>query len=326
MNMQQARRTPVGMTDGQFKALTNGWKYSPPELLGLNKETASKLLDACSRAGHKLDGEGYAAFKEAEALQDRSVIEKRGFLAPVVIDRSLDRLFSDLPAREKDDEYELRQELKQVNKTMSEAVEYLGRVLTGYKQTLPYKKWLPFLELIGITPRSAQRYVELASIKKDLGPDTVKELEDKGVHLTLDGSKDGLEARQIARKVIDKTNDLLNKQSTCDINVASEDQPFGPQSVISQEQHEQFITESIQEVRESEVRSSHCSPEPPPRVADTPEARERRIAAFEMSLREDMTGLRGTYQDDDAFKTAVGRIYKEVMALYIPAKGTINAA
>jgi hypothetical protein len=33
----------------------------------------------------------------------------------------------------------------------------------------------------------------------------VKELEDKGVHLTLDGSKTGLEARQIARKVIEKT-------------------------------------------------------------------------------------------------------------------------
>jgi len=32
-----------------------------------------------------------------------------------------------------------------VNKTTSEAAEYLGRVLTGYKQTLPYKKWLPFL-------------------------------------------------------------------------------------------------------------------------------------------------------------------------------------
>jgi hypothetical protein len=160
MNMQEARQTPVGMTNGQFKALTNSWKYDSQELLGLNKESASELLDACAWAGHKLDAEDYAAFKEAEVLQDRSAIEKRGFLAPVIIDRSLDRLFSDLPAREKEDEYELRQELKQVNKTMSEAAEYLGRVLTGYKQTLPYKKWLPFLELIGITPRSAQRYME----------------------------------------------------------------------------------------------------------------------------------------------------------------------
>jgi hypothetical protein len=109
MNLEQARQTPVGITDGQFKALTNGWKYSPEELLGLNKETASELLDACSRAGHKLDGEDYAAFKETEALQDRSAIEKRGFLAPVIIDRSLDRLFSDLPAGEKEEEYELRQ-------------------------------------------------------------------------------------------------------------------------------------------------------------------------------------------------------------------------
>jgi hypothetical protein len=326
MNLQQARQMPVGITAGQVKALTDRWKYSPQEISGLNKETASELLDACSRAGHKLDGEDYAAFKEAEALQDRSAIEKRGFLAPVIIDRSLDRLFSDLPAKEKEDEYELRQELKQVNKTMSEAAEYLGRVLTAYKETLPYKKWLPFLDLIGITPRSAQRYMELASIKKDLGPDRVKELEDKGIHLTLDGSKNGLEARQIARKVIEKTNDLLNKQSTCDIHVASEDQPFSPQSVISQEQHEQFITESIQEVRQSEVRSSHSSPELPPQIADTPEARERRIAAFEISLKEDMTGLRGAYRDDDAFRAAVGRIYRSVTALHIPAKETINAA
>jgi hypothetical protein len=45
-----------------------------------------------------------------------------------------------------------------------------------------------------------------------------------------------------------------------------------------------------------------------------------------MSLKEDMAGLRGTYQDDDAFRAAVGRIYRDVMALYIPAKEPINAA
>ena len=44
MNVQQARQTPVGTTDGQFKALTNRWKYSPQELSRLNKEIASELL------------------------------------------------------------------------------------------------------------------------------------------------------------------------------------------------------------------------------------------------------------------------------------------
>ena len=293
MNMQQARQTPVGMTDGQFKALTSGWKYSPQEISGLIKETASELLDACSRAGHKLDGEDYAAFKEAEALQDRSAIEKRGFLAPVIIDRSLDRLFSDLSARAKEDEFELRQELKQVNKTMSHAAEWLGRVLTAYKDTLPYKKWLPFLELIGITPRSAQRYMELASIKKDLGPSMTQALEDKGIHLTTAASKAGTENKKIAALAVQRAKIRLQEKqlsTTYEGNVI--DDAFEP--TLTEAEQAGILEEAINEVRPPE--------EEHPDLTVTP---EQRIAMWEASLVEALKGLYFALGDKLRFRQVV---------------------
>ena len=152
----EVQQTPVGMSTGQVEALKK-WGYSASDFGSLNRQGASDLLDACKRQGHKLTAHEYVEFREQEAAQDRSVLEKRAVLMPVVLDSALDKLFSDLPDKTKDDEEDLRQELKQVTKTMTQSVEFFGRVLDGYKKTLPYKKWLPFLEIIGISPRSAQQ-------------------------------------------------------------------------------------------------------------------------------------------------------------------------
>jgi hypothetical protein len=167
MNLEQAKQMQVGKSPGQAEGLKK-WGYRPEDIRDLDRSSASDLLDACKREGHRLSGPEYVEFKEQEAVLDRSAIEKRGILVPVITDYSLDKLFSDLSPSAKEEEADLRSELKQVNQTMVKSVEALGRVLVGYKKTIPHKKWLPFLEAVGITPRSAQRFMELANIKREL--------------------------------------------------------------------------------------------------------------------------------------------------------------
>jgi len=303
MNLEQARRTKLGMSAGQVEGLKK-WGYRTDDIRDLDKSSASDLLDACKREGHRLSGPEYVDFKEREAAQDRSAIEKRGILVPVITDYSLDKLFSDLTPGQKEDEADLRKELKQVNKAVIQSVESLGRVLVGYKRTIPHKKWTPFLEILGVTPRSAQRYMELANIKKELGPTLTKALEAKGVSLTPSGRTEAVDARKIAKTLNELATRKLEEKSNTTPGSHLDD--FGPS--LTEDEQTDLVQKAIETHRPAK-------PVEKPVFTDSPEDIERRIRMFEHSLSEDLQGLRFTYKNDDAFRSAVGRIYREVMAL-----------
>jgi len=246
----EVQQTPVGMSTGQIQAL-HRWGYSGSDIGSLNRQDASDLLDACMREGHKLTRDEYVEVREQEAAQERSAIEKRAVLMPVVLDRALDRLFSDLPTSTKNDEEDLRQELKQVATTMTQSVELFGRVLVGYKKALPYKKWLPFLEIIGICPRSAQRYMELSNLKQQLGPAMTQALESKGISLAANGTGTATEARKIAKTLNELATRKLEEKRPEDAS------DFGP--LLTEDEQAELVQKAIETHRPAMATSASAS-------------------------------------------------------------------
>jgi len=276
--------------------------YKAENLQGLNRETASKLLNAVASNGWaKLTADEYAECQEQEANKERADIVSRGVFVPVVTDKSLNALFSDLPTREREEEEEeLRPTLRQVVKDISQCADQLGRVLTAYKRLIGFRKWIPFLDLLGIHPRSAQRYMELSDLKTGLGQSAIEMLETQGVSLSTNSGNAKQEmAKKIAQKVIAKRNAYLDNPNTSSTTYL--------ESQITDEQDRQFIAEAI-----SEVRNPAENDEP---LEDTPEARERAIRVLQAASKQDLTNLRSNYRDDALFKTSIASIFKEVMAL-----------
>jgi hypothetical protein len=291
------------LTAPQYNLLSKRFNYSSEELQNVSKEEGSTLIDACIKAGHKLDGVAYEDFRNAEANEDRTNIEARGILLPTITDGALNKLFEGMTPAEKDEESEMRQELKHVNTIMIGAVEHLGRVLSGYKKTIARGLWLPFLNVIQIKERSAQRYMELANIRQELGSSAIKALERKGVNLSSNsGHFKEEEAKKIAQKVIEKRQAYLDEPNTSHGDV------FDESAYISQEQDEQFIAEAVSEIRQPErdsiERIKNIESEPP---------LEQRIRMWEQDLKDTMKALRAIYNNDTAFNQTVARICKEVV-------------
>ncbi|MGA3107307.1 MAG: hypothetical protein ABSD53_22725 [Terriglobales bacterium] len=289
-------------TEKQINLLVNRYHYSPEQLQGVSISEASILIDATIKAGHKLDAVSFTEFKEAEANEDRSDIEARGVLLPTITDTALDKLFEGMSAAEKDEEYEMRQELKSVNQEMQGAVERLGRVLNGYKETIARGLWLPFLKVLRISDRSAQRYMELANIKSQLGSGMVKALEHEGVKLGASGH-DG-EARQIAKTL----NEMATKRLEQKANTTPGSYFDDCDPTLTEDEQTELVQRAIEKHRQPES-------DPVERIKnlDSELPLDQRIRMWENDLKETMKGLRAAYNDDTAFSEAVSRICKEVL-------------
>jgi hypothetical protein len=302
MTAATATATFKPATDKQINLLSNKYHYSPEELQGLSLGEASTLIDACMKAGNKLDGVAFEEFKRAEAIEDRADLEARGVLLPTIADAALDTLFKDMTPDERGDEYEMRQELKAVNRTMLGAVEQLGRILSGYKQTIPRGLWLPFLNVLRISERSAQRYMELTNIKTRLGSGMVRALEHKGIKLGATGH-DG-DARQIAKTLNEMAAKKIEEKANTTPGSYCESEDFSP--TLTEDEQTELVQQAIEK---------HRQPEPVERIKrlDSELPLDQRIRMWDNDLTNTLKDMRGVYSDDKVFSQSVTRILKEVL-------------
>jgi hypothetical protein len=235
-------------------------------------------------------------------------VTARGLVAPVLTDVSLDKFFSDLPESQKDEELELRQELKRGRASIVQTTEALGRVLVGYKAILAHGKWLPFLGLLGLHEQTAQRYMRAIHNREELGVAGVTALEDQGYKAPA--------INRIAERVIAKRNACLERMPV--------DQEAYGDPITTEEQERQFLLEA----RNEESNTSHLKylkPEVDTPTVETQEDRERRQRVFSTQPLETYRALRSAYRNDQEFKPECGRRFKEAMATSMPWLEVVNA-
>ena len=286
--------TPAPMTTPQFEGLKK-WGYAPGNIGNLTKKQASELLSACAQKRHRVTGEELVAMTHNEIKQEQIAIQQRGVLEPSIADKELDKLFGDLPENVKEDEVYLRKELKAAAEYTSVAAAELGRVLEDYKTTIPYGKWLPFLTIIGIPPRLAQRYMQLADdVKAVKHAGLTHALQAKGISLTAGGHNS--EAHEIARKAVELATELERKKEQANASPGTySGEDFGPPPLSNEEQIG-IIETAIEAVR----------PTPVAKPAEALEiAPERSIGLWEHKLDEALKGLRDAINDDQRFRQVV---------------------
>jgi hypothetical protein len=294
-------------TQKQLDFLMSKFNYSQPSVETLSKEQASKLLDACVRLDRKLTPDEMTGIIVKEKKEASLAIIENGTIEPCLNDTALNALFADLSAEAKEDELSLRRDLKAVAKLVQVAAFELGRVLTGYKASLPHGKWYPFLETIGIPVRAAQRYTELFKLRDGAGHSMIKLAETKGFSLPSSGYK--TQAKEVARdlnawaekRIAEKNAEEPDREIPHGLTL--EDQAEGVEEVLAK--HAQV--EAVQEVK--------CDKS----VAfDKPEDLKQRQTMFSGRLLEDFLGLRGAYRDDTAFRAECRRLFEQAISAPTP--------
>jgi hypothetical protein len=185
---------------------------------------------------------------------------------PQVNDIELNKLFGN-----KDNQ--LRPQLKKVSANIRESMHELGNVLAGYKAICKHGEWIPFLNVLGIKERSAQRYVEIASLQS--------ELDELGLSETLKLSSGHDVKSEHSLKVAKKVLELVNTPDGALLDNAS------------------LIEQAIKAAK-PKLTFVQSTP-----TDDAETIRLRTIEMWGERLDEDLSNLRDAYENDKQFRKDV---------------------